>query len=137
MRVLLGLCIFFLMIRRPPRSTRTDTLFPYTTRCRSGRGGPQGRHIDNPMRFTTVIFDFGGVITASPLEAFNRLEQARSLPQDFIRRLNAADPAGNAWAKFERAEIDAAAFDRLFAEAASARGHDLGGEAKPAVLAGA
>src|SRR3546814_11926829 len=29
-------CIFFLMIRRPPRSTRTDTLFPYTTLCRSG-----------------------------------------------------------------------------------------------------
>src|SRR3546814_8348285 len=26
------------MIRRPPRSTRTDTLFPYTTLCRSGRG---------------------------------------------------------------------------------------------------
>src|SRR3546814_13970169 len=30
-----GLCFFFLMIRRPPRSTRTDTLFPYTTLCRS------------------------------------------------------------------------------------------------------
>src|SRR3546814_3396571 len=35
---------FFLMIRRPPRSTRTDTLFPYTTLFRSGglgrvRGG--------------------------------------------------------------------------------------------------
>src|SRR3546814_19618521 len=29
------LCIFFLMIRRPPRSTRTDTLFPYTTLFRS------------------------------------------------------------------------------------------------------
>src|SRR3546814_2036559 len=29
---------FFLMIRRPPRSTRTDTLFPYTTLFRSGRG---------------------------------------------------------------------------------------------------
>src|SRR3546814_9765185 len=29
------MCIFFLMIRRPPRSTRTDTLFPYTTLCRS------------------------------------------------------------------------------------------------------
>src|SRR3546814_9056623 len=26
------------MIRRPPRSTRTDTPFPYTTLCRSGRG---------------------------------------------------------------------------------------------------
>src|SRR3546814_2552648 len=28
-------CIFFLMIRRPPRSTRTDTLFPYTALFRS------------------------------------------------------------------------------------------------------
>src|SRR3546814_14683256 len=28
--------VFFLMIRRPPRSTRTDTLFPYTTLFRSG-----------------------------------------------------------------------------------------------------
>src|SRR3546814_8116590 len=27
--------VFFLMIRRPPRSTRTDTLFPYTTLFRS------------------------------------------------------------------------------------------------------
>src|SRR3546814_8244182 len=31
------LCFFFLMIRRPPRSTRTDTLFPYTTLFRSNR----------------------------------------------------------------------------------------------------
>src|SRR6056297_2065047 len=30
------LLFFFLMIRRPPRSTRTDTLFPYTTLFRSG-----------------------------------------------------------------------------------------------------
>src|SRR3546814_16903128 len=29
------LLFFFLMIRRPPRSTRTDTLFPYTTLFRS------------------------------------------------------------------------------------------------------
>src|SRR3546814_4174815 len=41
--------IFFLMIRRPPRSTRTYTLFPYTTLFRSGhcqRGGArQARRI--------------------------------------------------------------------------------------------
>src|SRR3546814_18385088 len=30
-------CFFFLMIRRPPISTRTDTLFPYTTLFRSAR----------------------------------------------------------------------------------------------------
>src|SRR3546814_17423405 len=32
-------CFFFLMIRRTPRSTRTDTLFPYTTLFRSGQRG--------------------------------------------------------------------------------------------------
>src|SRR3546814_4041888 len=36
-------CIFFLMIRRPPISTRTDTLFPYTTLFRSG-DSPPGRY---------------------------------------------------------------------------------------------
>src|SRR3546814_17500168 len=35
----LSLFFFFLMIRRPPRSTRTDTLFPYTTLFRSQRNG--------------------------------------------------------------------------------------------------
>src|SRR3546814_17310903 len=35
MTFLLGDFVCFLMIRRPPRSTRTDTLFPYTTLCRS------------------------------------------------------------------------------------------------------
>src|SRR3546814_16721919 len=33
--VLFSICVVFLMIRRPPRSTRTDTLFPYTTLFRS------------------------------------------------------------------------------------------------------
>src|SRR3546814_20015549 len=34
--LLFNFLFFFLMIRRPPRSTRTDTLFPYTTLFRSG-----------------------------------------------------------------------------------------------------
>src|SRR3546814_5526798 len=36
--------IFFLMIRRPPRSTRTDTLFPYTTLFRSAIRAAEPRH---------------------------------------------------------------------------------------------
>ena len=87
--------------------------------------------------YTHVIFDFGGVITASPFEAFNRLEEERGLPHDFVRRVNATNPDDNAWAKFERAEIDAAAFDALFAEEARALGHELEGEAVLAVIAGA
>src|SRR3546814_20779447 len=42
---------FFLMIRRPPRSTRTDTLFPYTTLFRSTEtdgDGPYGTDLDAP-----------------------------------------------------------------------------------------
>src|SRR3546814_15888134 len=34
--------IFFLMLRRPPRSTRTDTLFPYTSLFRSDQGHSDG-----------------------------------------------------------------------------------------------
>lgn len=88
-------------------------------------------------RFRAIIFDFGGVITSSPFEAFNRLEDARGLPRDFIRRVNADNPDGNAWALFERAEIDAETFDAMFAAEAEALGHALEGSAVLAVLAGA
>src|SRR3546814_3174902 len=40
----------FLMIRRPPRSTRTDTLFPYTTLFRSGRAAGFGGAGFRPRR---------------------------------------------------------------------------------------
>src|SRR3546814_343107 len=42
---------FFLMIRRPPRSTRTDTLFPYTTLFRSVRAQHRRPgHVDHPQQ---------------------------------------------------------------------------------------
>ncbi|MDQ2892047.1 MAG: HAD-IA family hydrolase [Pseudomonadota bacterium] len=88
------------------------------------------------MKRDTVIFDFGGVITSSPFEAFNRLEAERGLPRDCIRRVNALERDGNAWARFERAEIDAAAFDAQFAAEAKALGHELRGNDVLAVLAG-
>ena len=84
----------------------------------------------------TVIFDFGGVVTSSPFEAFARLERERGLPADFIRRVNATDPDDNAWARFERAEIDAAGFDAAFAQEAKVLGHELRGEDVLALLAG-
>ncbi|HAH09947.1 MAG TPA: HAD family hydrolase [Alphaproteobacteria bacterium] len=76
---------------------------------------------------TAVIFDFGGVITSSPFEAFNRLEADRGLPLDFIRRLNAANPDTNAWARFERSEITAVQFDEAFDQEARVAGHSLRG----------
>src|SRR3546814_13253640 len=41
--------VFFLMIRRPPRSTRTDTLFPYTTLFRSVARFTLSRIIGQPI----------------------------------------------------------------------------------------
>jgi putative hydrolase of the HAD superfamily len=86
--------------------------------------------------FSHVIFDFGGVITSSPFEAFNRLEAERGLPHDFVRAVNSANPDDNAWAKFERAEIDADGFDAAFAAEAAALGHQLDGASVIACLAG-
>src|SRR3546814_20519218 len=46
---------FFLMIRRPPRSTRTDTLFPYTTLFRSLHERPGGRFGRTDIRIEVVV----------------------------------------------------------------------------------
>lgn len=89
------------------------------------------------MRYSAVIFDFGGVITTSPFEAFNRLEEVRELPRNFIRQVNARNGDNNAWALFERAEISAEEFDLRFAQEARDQGHMLEGSAVLTVLAGA
>lgn len=79
------------------------------------------------MAIEAVIWDFGGVITTSPFEAFNRYEAERGLPKDFIRTVNATNGDTNAWARFERSEIGAAGFDTAFQEEALALGHDVRG----------
>jgi putative hydrolase of the HAD superfamily len=83
-----------------------------------------------------VLWDFGGVITSSPFEAFNRHEAARGLPIGFVRSVNATNPDSNAWARLERNEIDGDAFDRLFREEAIAKGHDVRGHEILALLSG-
>jgi putative hydrolase of the HAD superfamily len=88
------------------------------------------------MAIEAVIWDFGGVFTTSPFEAFRRFEAQRDLPADFIRRVNAADPDANAWALFERNEIDAATFDTMFLEEATRLGHPLRGAEVLPLLSG-
>lgn len=74
-----------------------------------------------------VIWDFGGVLTSSPFEAFNRYEAERGLPKDFIRGINAVNPDTNAWALFERSECTLDDFDRLFAAESEAKGTRIPG----------
>ncbi len=90
------------------------------------------------------MWDFGGVITTSPFEAFNRYERKRGLPTDFIRQTNATNPDDNAWAHFERGDVDVAGFSDLFEAETAAAGHPvpgrevvplLAGDVRPAMLA--
>ncbi|MEM8922256.1 MAG: HAD-IA family hydrolase [Actinomycetota bacterium] len=84
-----------------------------------------------------VLFDFGGVVTTSPFEAFARYEEASGLPDGLIRSINATDPDTNAWAKLERNDVDADGFARLFEAEAAERGHTVSGHAVLDCLAGA
>ena len=95
------------------------------------------------MTLAAVIWDFGGVVSSSPFEAFNRFEATHGLPRDFIRGVNATNPDHNAWALFERSELDAAGFDAAFLAESSAKGHPvrgadvlplLGGDIRPRVV---
>ena len=87
--------------------------------------------------YKAVLWDFGGVITSSPFEAFAAYEKQNGLPENFIRGINATNPDSNAWAKFERSDIDAASFDTAFLAEAEARGHSVRGGDVLALLAGA
>jgi putative hydrolase of the HAD superfamily len=96
------------------------------------------------MAIRAVMFDFGGVISSSPFDAFARLETERGLPAGFIRSVNATNPLDNAWARLERGEVGVDAFGMAWAQEARALGHEvdgrlvlerLGGEIRPQMVA--
>lgn len=83
-----------------------------------------------------VIWDFGGVFTTSPFDAFLRYERERGLPENLIRKINSTNHLENAWARFERSELDLDGFDTAFAAEARALGHDVPGREIIALLSG-
>ena len=86
--------------------------------------------------FKAVIWDFGGVFTSSPFDAFTRYEEENHLPKDFIRSVNAVNPLENAWALLERSEVDAAGFDAMFRSESMALGHEVPGRDVLSLLSG-
>lgn len=83
-----------------------------------------------------ILWDFGGVITTSPFEAFNTYEKAQGIPTDFIRNTNAANPDTNAWARFESSQIDLDEFDVAFEQETSIAGHPVKGRTVIGLLSG-
>ena len=95
------------------------------------------------MSFKAILWDFGGVLTSSPFDAFSRYEAERGLPADFIRGVNARNHHENAWALFESSRCTLDEFDRLFLEESRALGHAvpgrdvidlLGGDLRPRMI---
>ena len=83
-----------------------------------------------------VIWDFGGVLTSSPFDAFNRYEAEHGLPEDFIRSINATNPESNAWARFESSTVTLEEFDRLFEAESRTRGYPVPGRRVVEMLSG-
>ena len=83
-----------------------------------------------------IFWDFGGVITSSPFEAFNVFEKNNDLPSDFLRKVNSTNPDDNAWAKLERSEVNLEEFDLLFEEESNELGHAVKGKEVIALLQG-
>ena len=83
-----------------------------------------------------VLWDFGGVFTTSPFEAFARFEKARGLPDNFIRTINSTNPDHNAWARFESSAISVDEFDVAFRKEAEVHGHSVAGKDVLELLSG-
>ena len=83
-----------------------------------------------------VFWDFGGVITSSPFESFNRFEKENNLPLDLLRSVNSTIPDSNAWALLERNEINLEEFDLLFERESDELGHSVKGKDVIALLKG-
>ena len=83
-----------------------------------------------------VFWDFGGVITSSPFEAFNRYESANDLPKDIIRTINSTNPDTNAWAQLENSRISVDEFDRKFAQESEDHGYRIPGSDVLTLLSG-
>lgn len=92
-------------------------------------------HPGNTRRpLAAALFDLGGVLTESPLEGFARYERHMGLPKGFLRELNSTNPDDNAWARFERREVDEDGFVHHFEREARAHGQAVDARAVLALL---
>ena len=96
------------------------------------------------MAYTAVVFDLGGVVMPSPIDAFRAYEERAGLPHRFLSEIVLAGD-DNAWSRLERGELTMVEFEDEFeTECAMAGGTvvvaDLfadisrGGGARPAML---
>jgi putative hydrolase of the HAD superfamily len=83
-----------------------------------------------------VFFDFGGVLSTSPFDAFASYEERSGLPPGFIRTVNSTNADDNAWAHLERGDLTLDEFADRFEQEAAALGRRVDGREVLSCLSG-
>src|SRR3546814_15272296 len=83
------------MIRRPPRSTRTDTLFPYTTLFRSQFGRPIGKFQAVQQSLAVLACEAAAADVASSMAAHARDQGGDGVFETAVAKIRAGEAAGS------------------------------------------
>src|SRR2546426_8837210 len=89
------------------------------------------------MRYRAVIFDLGGVVVGSPLEAIAAYERSLGIPAGFINRVVVATGPAGAWSRLERGELTLEAFYPAFERDCATAGCSIAARALMASVAAA
>src|SRR5438046_1534243 len=88
------------------------------------------------MRYRAVLFDLGGVVVGSPLEAIARFEAEQGIPAGFVNRVVVATGAAGAWSRLERGELTRETCYPAFERDCAAAGHRIDARARMARVTG-
>jgi putative hydrolase of the HAD superfamily len=86
--------------------------------------------------YRAVIFDLGGVVFPSPIDAFRRYEEEHGLPHRFLSEVVLTDPEGGAWARLERGELTVSEFCAAFEAECAAAGQPVDADDLMAAIGG-
>lgn len=87
------------------------------------------------MAYRAVLFDIGGVVVGSPLDAIARYEREQGIPAGFINRVVVSSGASGAWSRLERGELRLTAFYEAFDRDCERAGRRISAEALMGLVA--
>lgn len=88
------------------------------------------------MSYEAVIFDLGGVVFPSPIDAMREFETARGLPHRFLSEVVLSDSENGAWSRLERGELTIPEFCAAFEAECAAAGHPIDATALMVAISG-
>jgi putative hydrolase of the HAD superfamily len=88
------------------------------------------------MNYEAVIFDLGGVVFPSPIEAMREFEREHGLPHRFLSEVVLSDTENGAWSRLERGELTIPEFCTAFDGECTSAGHSIDATALMVAISG-